>query len=374
MKPKTTSVDVSTGALDMGAAIKALASSQCPGAPDVSPALWTEAKATLLPWLSNWSAKLKSNSIVLLGQTELVMPSGHHRSTDSIGRVLIDNEATTIGAANGYFGAVAAGIAKPSATLHGIDPSLDFPIAFGQGYSQDRLVKGLMPAWHEVHNLFAQNTGINEYSPALNILTVNLNKAIRIADLLKPQTAKKLLENAAIIFNTLDSLKRGFRLSPNQPQRWVLNGLEGMPGDSTDVYGKLVKRGLIQVSHPKFAEVKAFFRSVEKLPANLSGSALKAFKAREFEVLKIMMEMNKFTIASQTQLTNQMLGVRYLMANTAPNWPSTKFASIDPRHLELLLRNPPKDLLQVTEAQMTKLIQAGGGTVENGIWVDLAKR
>jgi hypothetical protein len=374
MKPKTTNLDVRAGALDLGAAIKALGNSQCPGAPDVNPALWSEAKATLLPWLRNWSEKLKSNSIALLSQQDLVMPSGHHRSADSVGRVLIDNEATTIGAANGYFGAIAAGIAKPSAALHGIDPSLDFPIAFGQGYSQDRLVKGLMPAWHEVHNLFAQNTGINEYSPALNILTVNLNKAIRLSDLLKPQTAKKLTENAAIIFNTLDSLKRGLRLNPSQPQRWTLNGLEGMNGDSPDVFGKLVKRGLIQVSHPKFAEVKKFYRDIEKIPANLTGGALKAFKAREFEALKIMMEMNKFTISNQTQLTNQMLGVRYLMANAAPNWPSTKFTSIDPKHLDLLLRNPPKDLLQLTESQMTKLIQAGGGTVENGVWVDLVRR
>jgi hypothetical protein len=357
--------------LRLNAAIDALKNSNCPGAPNLDQRLWDDAKQILAPWLANWSSKLTKNSNNVLSSAKLATQAQHHRSDQSIGRALVDNEATAFGNANGHFGGVRAGLSGTTTSEKGINPSLDFPIAFGQGYDKEQLLQGPMPSWHEIQNVFIQSTGINEYSLGLNVISANLPKNVKLSDLLKSKFAKSLAANASNIFNTLNALKSGLRSSTTSPKRWVLSEMKASEHSHTSVFEMLVQRGLSQVNHPRFADIRQFYKEVSQTSTSLTSAQNKLFKQREMQVIKWIFDMNQYNIPYQTKLMNRGLAIRYLLEKSAVNNFTRKGVSTDPKHLDVLLSNPPKDLLQISDSQFEQIVRAGGGEVRNKVWVGM---
>ena len=357
-------------------ALSAMTQSNSPGCPSLNTKLWKDAKDALIPWMRSWSQALTANANTTLGEKGLMVPTNQ-----LLLRILVGNDATAVGnATSARGGKLHQNAPDATSSVPGINPDHYLPIAFGQGVAWATIWAKLMPALHELHNAFGLLArGPIEYGGGINVLVVAPGKKLTLQLLSAPENARALLQ---ISGKYLDDLKH-LEQDPKRPRSGLtitggilkfleLNELK--PQRFTiDTIGLLSARGMISLAHPKVALVQDFFARLEVANASREPSAVKLKNAQKLlkeyndVIYPILLDMNKVTIKEQTMLANRCLALRYLM-DLSGN------LHLNPRDLKSLMDNPPPDLLQLTEDQLTNIYKIGGATIVGGNVVSVRRK
>jgi hypothetical protein len=347
-------------ALSMGRALDALALPQCPANPAMPRELWLKIKEGLIPWMQDWSNFLTVNAKQVSSEGAAMIPLTELPALSSV-RFLVLNDAIAVGDANAFLGRRSLTDQPPNLDVatH-IDRDHDFPFVFGQGVPSMRLMHGLMPAMHEIHNSLGMTSRARyEYSPAYNLMGIPLNVQLSLESMTKG-FRDAMRGNMADHFRNLEVAKQDLKYDA-ATRRLNFDKLPlTIPGADVDPLSRVVGMGLIDAHHANGPEVTKFFQQLRPLQGKLDAKqAAELIKTYRQVVHPKMVEMGRMSVTEQTAIINRSLAVRYLMQHYG-------LKSLDPSHIQLLQKNPPKDLLQLSNAQMEKVLRGLGSIVKNG--------
>jgi hypothetical protein len=347
-------------ALTMGQALDGLALPRCPVSASMTPQLWQQAKAALLPWMQYWSSFLSENANQIQTQTGPAVPLSQLTAASNA-RLLVMNDATAVGDANAHVGlALAHGTKRPVDPATGIDRGMTFPFVFGQGAPVMKLIHGNMPVSHEIHGAIGMRPlGKQEYSPAYNVLALPLD-----ADLTPQSMTTTFRDDLRGHLPTYfsDAKHALVDLQYNAASRRInFDQLRiTAPGADVDPLIRVTALGLVDRNDARGKDVIQFFKSLQTMQGQISPQqGAELIKTYRQSVHPKMTDMSHLSVKEQTVLMNRALAARYLMKQT-------KWQSFDVTHLERLQKNPPRDLLQMNDAQMEKVLRGLGYKLQGG--------